>query len=429
MLTISVHAGNEANPVTGDSDASTAKDTRVLNPGGGATVWVAASNSAYNQVLVELDGATGVTLTALALGDGVTVTNRATARGLQVLRPKTKLVDVNSTPNDATDDVATPLLTSKAIGGERTAAEWGLFDPDGDGTDSSPGDQDDLLWIYEVAQVSLPGIPSGGTSFSASFFVTGSERTFRSEKEVNEEAGITDTVAAADTDGPDPIYFLVAGNNDEISITAAGQYNDGTDDQTFSVSNSATLKVDSRGPSITGTAPASGQTQNQIRATFQATFTDSGSGLRSDAVSRPKMSRLPLPRRHAVMMLTGTTSPHSSRWRRANGAASDIILQVSTSGDGTLVALGTDGTFPADQNKLSAATNNWRAVDGGFRFQFTDNSLLPSQQSAVVFYAFGAVDRVGNVSKKDKQRLIIDVQQPGMTSAEARRWLHQPCQR
>ena len=415
VLTISVHA-NGATPVTGETDASTAKDTRVLNPGGGATVWVAASNKAYNQVFVELTGAatpTPVTLSSLSLGKGVTVTNRATARGLQVLRVKTKTND-GGTPDDTSDDTEEPLLTSKALGGERTATEWGSFDADGDGTDSTPGSTDDLLWIYEVAPAALPGI--SGTAFSASFFVTSSERTFRADKEVNEEDGIADTDA---TTAPTPIHFLVAGNNDEISITAAGSYDHDSDTdtaaRTFTVSNSATLKVDSRGPSITGTAPASGQTQNQISATFQATFTDSGSGLRSDA--EPAEDE-PVTAPESVDA-DGDDIKALEPLSKSDGSASDIILQIDTAGDGTLVAL-VDGTFPVASNKLSAATNNWRAVDNGFRFQFTDNSVVSSQQgSAVVFYAFGAVDRVGNVSKKDKQRLIIDTQRPGMTSAEA----------
>ena len=421
-LTISVHAGG-ATAASGDEATSTAKDTRVLNPGGGATVWVAANplNTAYNQVLVELGGAGTTTLTDLAFGDvgGVAVTNRATARGLQVLRVDMGTDDLD-TPDDTSDDVQSPLLESEKHSnlGAMSAREWALVD---DNNDSSDGVDavTDLTWVYEVASVALPDTDSDAVTFTGNFFVVDSERTFR--KGTSTAAGkevTTKITAGAVPATPAAIHFLVAGNNDEIRITASGSYTVTTSgDTAFSVSNSATLKVDARGPSITGTAPASGQTQNQISATFQATFTDSGSGLRDDSEN---------PFDNETVTNQPPTSDGDSDdikalepLAKSNGAASDIILQVTVGGTGALVALESDGTFPVGDNKLSAATNNWRAVDNGFRFQFTDNSLLPSQQSAVVMYAFGAVDRVGNVSKKEKNRLIIDTQRPGMTSAEA----------
>ena len=421
-LTVSVH-DNGVTPATGA--AGNAKDTRVLPTGGGTIVWVAASNDAYNQVYVQVASA-DTELTSPRFPNGVSVTNRATSRALQELKVDT----------EGEGDTIAPLLVSTLEAHDSEApmtwADWETYG--GALTTPVAASALGLRYTYEsVANANLPITTLTGAGSTMSFFVTDSERTFKSDQEkaasVAAQLLTGDPGVGASYTPPASTYFLVASDNDEVRITAAGTYDTGVDDAqgndiraSFSVSNSATLKVDAKAPSITGTAPASGQTQNQVAATFQATFSDSGSGLRTDAERLDDVEGSTARANDGDGDNITANEPITQRGAsdaEGNGAPADIIIRAGGGFDGELAGPGADGTFAQTDNALSAATSAWRKVEDGFRVQFTHNTLLPTRRSEVVNYAFGAVDRVGNFAKKDKQRLIIDTLSPGMRSAQA----------
>ncbi len=409
-LTISVYA-NEATPGTDD-----ARDTRVRNPGGGVTVWVAGNDEAYNQVYVQV--ASAETLALEGEGQGVTVRNASTSRGLQSLVHKL--------------DGADRLWTDRAAGTEEhTWAEWQAFVGDGNDATSLPKTLFPVLTHSQSAKLDITA--AGG----ADSFTVVSSAYVKEQEEKGVEAGTdgtaTEPAAAELIEGT--IYFLVAGDNDRIRITATGSHGTGTDLVNFSVVNSAELKVDATPPAITGTMPSNKRVQGRTVATFGATFTDSGSGLRDDSEDLD----------YDVADTSGdrvvdgdsdeltTTEPITVRWASGTndadrGAPADLIITAGTQeADGKTPAkpAGTGsgetatGIFLATNNKLKGATSSWRVVTDGFRVEYTDSNLLPAESSDVIYFAFGAVDRVGNFKKVEDQTLVIDTDPPGMSQAQA----------
>ncbi len=354
-LTISVHESGESSP-----SATNAQDTRVLNVGGGTTVWVAASSSAYNQVLVDVDG---------HVGDlEVSVTNSSTRKNLRVAMPK--VVDGASIykTEDGTEGTAAQL--APAAGGAAITVT--------------------RVIDYVEAPNGLPVNASGDGTFhvvaSDAHAVPGSDAD--AEFTIQAEGTSVD-----EADSGFAHYFLVAGNNDEIKVTASGTIPDGADGDSdpdaFSVANDFSLKVDAQGPRISAISPTPGGNQSSDSAAFGATFIDAGSGLLNDAELaqyNPDSSG------NDVDGDSIRAAEPLASAQPQSGSARDININVFKGDHPTQTAVFGDGS-----DITSKGTSSWRQVSNGFSVSIVD-SPLATGSGGLVYYAFRAKDRVGNVS-------------------------------
>ena len=414
QLTISVHAGS-ADSV----DAATnAQDTLVLNPGGGSTVWVAANDNAYNQVFVQFGAAAANDLNPGTLagldwsedGHGIRVRNVSSTRGLQRVVQKTVKADP-ADPNSA--DVP---VWANADNVEKTWEQW-----QADITAASTTDDPitSLMLTRAFTALSAPTLvakDSTDGSPTESFYVVASLSFAPSP--ADRMASDAVTVGGTPPDPLTPRYILVAGDNDEIQVTATGTFTSGGDDVDFSVSNSATLKVDASAPQIAGISPVSGTIQRFDTAGFGATITDPGSGLRTDAEDDDHVAGQAISADGDGDGIT-RLEPLSD----ASGAAVDIAVNVNLAS----AKVGPPGAdaFASGENSLSEATSAWRVVDNGYSVRFQLNNLTGGV-SEVVYYAFRARDRVNNVrvvgyngGDTSNLSLKIDADPPGLSRALA----------
>ncbi len=377
-------------------------------------MWVAGNDSAYNQVYVQV--ASNETLALSGDGQGVTVRNASTSRALQSL--------VEETDTDGT----TRLWSDRPAGTtKRTWAAWNAFATDADDATTLPST---LYRVLTLSQNAKLDIDAAGEADS---FTVVPSSYIRDQEEMG--SATTADGSAAEPVSLGTIYFLVAGDNDRIHVTAAGSHGTGDTLVNFSVVNSAELKVDASPPAITGTVPANRSVQGRTVAIFGATFTDSGSGLRNDSEDLDYDAN----QAQADTVVDGdrdeltTTEPITVRWTSGTndadrGAPADLIITAGTQetdGETPTKPAGTgsgetsNGIFSPTNNKLKSATSSWRVVTDGFRVEYSDSNLLPAETSDVIYFAFGAVDRVGNYRKVENQTLVIDTDAPGMSQAQA----------
>ena len=332
-------------------------------------------------------------------------------------------------------------------------AAGGYIGPDDPGT----GNDAATLTIRRAMETMDGRLPIATTGGSASFLVVPSGASMPigafgvgddHTSTISRAGGSTSTTqtpdlaAAIATTGPaidsGRIYFLVAANNDEITITARGTVDiSGGDTDDFSVTNDFTVKVDSQGPQITDITPAGNSNQSSDSASFGATFTDAGSGLISDA-EQPE---------YGDTNADGTTITQSDGdgdditaneplavstadgpGGRGNGAARDINIHVarSTSPPGPTAPF----QFGAATDITSKGSSSWRKVTNGFSVSIVESPLGATNTGGVVYYGFLAKDRVGNVTisgldaaKEDSSnhRLTIDRSPPRISEALAGR--------
>lgn len=391
-LTISVHANDEANP-----GPANAEDTKVLNVGGGTTVWVAAMSKAYNKVLVDVDNAMEVT--------NVAVANTSTRKNLRHAILK--------------QDANGNRIYKTADGVEGTVAELEAMIATGETSI-------DVTRVLEYLDVPSPGLRLDSANHSGTFIVVASDaHAVPSDHAVLGTVAITDgesgARASADTLSYTAPQYLVAGNNDEIQVTVTGTVPDGPDDGTdpdpFSVANDFSLKVDSQAPRISAMSPAPGGNQSSFAAAFGATFTDAGSGLITDAelASYPGAGGADADGDN----ITGA-EPLATDMPQ-DGSARDININVFK---GPHATRGVD--FGDNSDITSKGTSSWRQVSNGFSVSIVD-SPLASGSGGTVYYAFRAKDRVGNVAISGQggprgmknHLLVVDLAPPVISDALA----------
>ncbi len=395
-LTLSVHPDDDT-----AATAANARDTRVLNVGGGTTVWVAASTPGYNRVLVQVDNVDPADSLEVA------VRNSSTRKNLRVAQ--SRIVDGNT-------------IYKTAEGVEGTIEELELLIVD----DNDANTTDSITVTRVIDYVEAPdGLPT--TAGDATFLVLASDAAAVPAATVNEELTINDGDSGATISGAanvEATYYLIAGNNDEIKVTATGTITDGpdadSDPDPFSVANDFSLKVDSQGPRISGITPAGGGNQSSDSAAFGATFTDPGSGLVTDA-EQPEYGD------GAVDDTDGDndsiTAAEPLTLAAANGAARDIRIHVFKGDHRTQAADFTDAS-----DITSKGTSSWRTVTDGFSISIVD-SPLATGDGGLVYYAFRAKDRVGNITISGQGNpngmanhlLIVDRAEPQISDALAGR--------
>ena len=409
QITISVHAGGAT--VTTGSDA---EDTLVLNPGGGSTVWVAARDDAYNQVFVNYEpgsvGAPSGTLDWSDDGDGISVVNVSANGRLQRVVPKH---EAGTAAGAGTTETA---LWRNSNNEEKTWAQWvdEVDGPDDDLTATTDNTATELnLTRAFTVEPMASLVPTDGTATTGAFHVVGST-TFAP---TSADRMAVDLVATGTTAPPllteRPV--LIAGDNDEIKITANARYIDGTTTNRVSVSHSAVLKVDAVPPSIGSIVPASGTIQRFDSATFGASITDAGSGLRTDAESEDDLTGTGT---DTATDRDGDGITRNEPLADADGTSLDIALNVELTETG-------EGDFATATNALSEANDAWRVIGSGFSVRFVLNNLTGGA-SEKVYYAFRARDRVNNVrvagatgGTTKNLVLTVDNLPPGLRRAEA----------
>ena len=431
-LTVSVHESDAAAPTTAN-----AQDTRVLNPGGGVTVWVAGSskNNAYNLVRVEIAADTGNTLgtvvpvaaNAATQGYGVSVTNASSRQSLQIKRQRM------TTGNVLLYTDGERVGTWEQFTVPSVAAPLTYLGPDDPGTGNDPAE----ITIRRAMETVDGRLPINDTTANATFFVVGSGSAAPVGAHGEGDANTTTVTRAAEatvtTQATDlssalatpNMYFLVTTNNDEIAITARGTVQiDGATATDFTVGNDFTLKVDSRGPDIAGIAPVGGTNQSSDSALFGATFTDPGSGLINDGERASYLG--PGETQNVTPDADTDDITKGEPLSVTGGATRDINIHVAK-----VVSPTSKPTaafeFAAATDITSKGSSSWRPVTDGFSVSISESPLGATSSGGVVYYAFLAKDRVGNVSisglggpnEMDNHSLIIDRSPPVISSALA----------
>lgn len=394
-LTISVHADDTDAPAEAN-----AADTKVLNPGGGTTVWVAANSSAFNRVWVQV----GTTESL----DKIAVSNASTRKSVRIARSEVD-GDGNTLYRTAAGDTGTITALAPETG------------------------EDDVMVKRVIEYVEAPATEGLlQTNAQYVFIVVTSEAASVPSTFANEEfaiaAGATDARHASDS-GVGPIYFLVAGNNDEIKVTATGTVADGDDPDSepdpFSVSNDFSLKVDSQGPRISAISPAGGANQSSDSATFGATFTDPGSGFVTDAEQAAYVPGASTDTDGDDDLITKS---EPLALGTPTGAARDININVFKASSPAGAPTSPFG-FAHASDITSKGSSSWRETADGFTVSIVESPLGVTTGGGVVYYAFQAKDRVGNVTisglggpnNMQNHQLIIDRASPEISDALAGR--------
>ena len=471
-LTLSVHASTVTAGDVLAPTAANAEDTRVNNPGGGVTVWVAGSSDAYNQVRVvaapvsdnTISDITPSTGDASTSGYGVSVTNASTRQSLQVKRQR--MFDHDNDDGASTaevplyqrDDGETGSLEQLTVPG--TDGYKAVTNPGLTGTTANTS----TITITRMMETVDARLPITETALDAPFLVVASANAapigtygggmakYTVTGTASGDPGIavaSDSTALATLDGtagqlPDAVgamYFLVATNNDEIMVTADGTVEapSGSTATGFDVRNDFSLKVDSRGPSISNITPSGNANQSSGSASFGATFTDPGSGLINDneqagyaAPTDTTVSAADASKDGDGDEIT-TNEPLAVRTSAANdgnGAARDINIHVKKAGSATDADLKRVFTFGAGTDITSKGSSSWRSVADGFSVSIVEGPLGQSSTGGLVYYAFLAKDRVGNVTISGRKSaadtdtstnhvLIVDRSPPRISEALA----------